>query len=114
MGNISVEKIRTVMRKMKKREAQCPDDIQVEAWIALGLGLKVCTGWFVANLFNRLLLGEKMPNEWRRSAHVPIYKGKEDVEECGNYRGNKLMSRNKLMSLGLGMRRVESEYSAAY
>ena len=33
-----------------------------------------------------------MPCEWRRSVLVPLYKGKEDVKECGHYRGTKLMS----------------------
>ena len=33
-----------------------------------------------------------MPDEWRRSVLVPLYKGKGDIKECGNYRGIKLMS----------------------
>ena len=33
-----------------------------------------------------------MPYEWRKSVLVPLYKGKGDVKECGNYRGIKLMS----------------------
>ena len=33
-----------------------------------------------------------MPDKWRRSVLVPLYKGKEDIKECGNYRGIKLMS----------------------
>ena len=43
------------------------------------------------NFFNRLLLGEKMPDEWR-SMLVPLYKGKGDIKECRNYWGIKLMS----------------------
>ena len=47
------------LRKMKKGQAQGPDDIPVEAWIALGnKGVK-----FLVNFFNRLLQGEKMPDE---------------------------------------------------
>ena len=42
--------------------------------------------------FNRLLGGEKMPDEWRRSVLVPLYKGKGDIKKCGNYREIKLMS----------------------
>ena len=73
---------------MKKGKAQGPDDIPVEAWIALGnKGVE-----FLVNFFNRLLRGEKMPDEWRRSVLVPLYKGKGDIKECGNYRGIKLMS----------------------
>ena len=47
---------------------------------------------FLVNFFNRLLRGEKMPDEWRRSVLVPLYKGKGDIKECGNYRGIKLIS----------------------
>ena len=47
---------------------------------------------FLVNFFNRLLRGEKMPDKWRRSVFVPLYKGKEDIKECENFRGIKLMS----------------------
>ena len=85
--DISVE-VRTGLRKMKNGKAQGPDDIPVEVWIALGNN----DVEFLVNFFNRLLQGEKMPDEWRRSVLVPLYKGKGDIKECGNYRGIKLMS----------------------
>ena len=82
------EDIRTGLTKMKKRKTQGPDDISVEAWIALGnKNVK-----FLVNYFNRLLQREKMPDEWRRSVLLPLYKGKGDIRECGNYRRIKLMS----------------------
>ena len=74
------EEVRTGLRKMKKRKAQGPDDLPVEAWNALdNKGVE-----FLVNFFNRLLQGEKMPDEWRRSMLVPLYKGKGDIKECGN------------------------------
>ena len=86
--DIFEEEVRTGFRKMKKRKAQGPGDIPVEAWIAVGnKGVK-----FLANFFNRLLRGEKIPDELRRSVLVHLYKGKGDIKECGNYRGIKLMS----------------------
>ena len=33
-----------------------------------------------------------MPDEWRRSILVPIYKNKGDIQSCTNYRGIRLMS----------------------
>ena len=47
---------------------------------------------FLTRLFNRLLMGERMPEERRKSVLIPIYKNKGDVQCCGNYRGIKLMS----------------------
>ena len=86
--DISGEEIRIGLRKMKKGKAQGLDDIPVEVWIALGnKGVE-----FLVNFFNRLLRGEKMSDEWRRSVLVPLYKGKRNIKECGNYRGIKLMS----------------------
>ena len=82
------EGVRTGLKKTKKGKAQGPDDIPVEAWIALG---NKGVG-FLVNFFNRLLRGEKIPDEWRRSVLVPLYKGKVYIKECGNYRGIELMS----------------------
>jgi hypothetical protein len=34
----------------------------------------------------------RMPDGWRRSTLVPIFKNKGDIQSCTNYRGIKLMS----------------------
>ena len=47
---------------------------------------------FLTRLFNRLLMNERIPEEWRKSVLIPIYKNKGDAQCCGNYRGIKLMS----------------------
>ena len=89
MEDISGEKVRTELRKMKKGKAQGPDNIPVEAWIALGNKAVE----FLVNFFDRLLRGEKMPDEWRKSVLVTLYKVKGDIiKECENYRRIKLMS----------------------
>ena len=41
---------------------------------------------------NVILETERMPEDWKESTLVPIYRGKGDIQDCGNYRGIKLMS----------------------
>ena len=85
---ISRDEVRTAMKKMKNGKAVGPDNIPVEAWKYLGEIAVV----FLTRLFNRILSGERMPEEWRRSILVPAFKNKGDVQSCGNYRGIKLIS----------------------
>ena len=85
---VSREKVRNAVRRMKKGKAVGPDELPVEVWKCMGeMGIK-----FLTTLFNRLLMGEQMPEEWRRSVLIPIYKNKRDAQCCGNYRGIKQMS----------------------
>ena len=46
---------------------------------------------WVAALCNKIMDEENIPEDWRYSHIVPIYKQKGDNMECGNYRGIKLM-----------------------
>ncbi|XP_026158996.1 serine hydrolase-like protein [Mastacembelus armatus] len=39
---------------------------------------------FLTGLLNKILESERMPEEWRRSVLVPIFKNKGDVQSCGN------------------------------
>ncbi|KAM1882858.1 hypothetical protein ACFX13_004290 [Malus domestica] len=73
---------------MKHRKAVGPDDIPIEVWKVLG---ETGIAW-LTDLFNRILKMKKMPNEWRKSTLVRVYKNKGDVQNCMNYRGIKLMS----------------------
>ena len=65
-----------------------PDCIPIEVWKGLG---DVAIVW-LTKLFNLIFRANKMPEEWRRSILVPIFKNKGDVQSCTNYRGIKLMS----------------------
>ncbi|KAM2624012.1 hypothetical protein TB1_031028 [Malus domestica] len=85
---IRKEEVGVALKKMKHRKAVGPDDIPIEVWKVLG---ETGITW-LTNLFNRILKTKKMPNEWRMSTLVPIYKNKGDVQNCMNYRGIKLMS----------------------
>ena len=85
---ISRDEVRTAMKRMKNGKAVGSDNIPVEAWKYLGEIAVV----FLTRLFNRILSGERMPEEWRRSILVPAFKIKGDIQSCGNYRGIKLIS----------------------
>ena len=76
------------LRKMKKGKATGPDNITVDVWKSLGEeGI-----YMLWDLMEKIHQEENMPEEWRDSVIVPIYKEKGDIQECGNYRGVKLMS----------------------
>ena len=42
-------------------------------------------------LWRCVLDGKGMPDEWKTSVIVPIFKRKGDVMSCGSYRGVKLL-----------------------
>ena len=84
---ISREEVKNAVRNMKKGKAVGPDELSIEVWKCIRkMGIK-----FLTRLFNRSLMGEYMPEEWR-SVLIPIYKNKGDAQCCGNYKGKKLMS----------------------
>ncbi|KAI5098774.1 hypothetical protein C0J45_10913 [Silurus meridionalis] len=88
VDRISKEEVRAAIKRMKSGKSVGPDDIPVEAWRCLGeMEVK-----FLTKLFNKILEGEKMPEEWRRSVLVPVFKNQGDVQTCSNYRGIKLIS----------------------
>ena len=76
------------LKRMKGGKAMGPDGIPIEVWRCLG---DVAIVW-LTKLFNHIFWLNKMPDEWRRSILVPIYKNKGDIQSCTNYRGIKLMS----------------------
>ena len=75
------------MQRMKSGKAVGPDDMPVEVWKCLGeSALK-----FLTKLYNRMMESERMPEEWRDSVLIPIFKNKGDAQSCINYRGIKLI-----------------------
>ncbi len=64
--------VRKALRRMKGGKAVGPDKIPVEAWRSLG---EMAVGWLTRQ-FNRILEGERMPGEWRKSVLVPVFKYK--------------------------------------
>ena len=73
---------------MKGGKAMGPDGIPIEVWRCLGERAIV----WLTKIFNLIFWSNKMPEEWRRSILVPIFKNKGDVQSCNNYHGIKLMS----------------------
>ena len=64
------------------------DEIPVEVWKILGEeGVDM-----LLDLLQKIFEQEKMPEEWRDSVIVPIFKEKGDIQDCGNYRGIKMIS----------------------
>ena len=72
---------------MKSGKATVPSEVSVEMIVANGkIGVKV-----MMKLCQRVLDGRGMPDEWKTSVVVLIFKGKGDVMSCGSYRGVKLL-----------------------
>ncbi|KAK3563728.1 hypothetical protein QTP86_034452 [Hemibagrus guttatus] len=88
VDKIRKDEVRKALKRMKSGKAVGPDDIPVEVWKCLGEAAVE----FLTSLFNKVLESERMPEEWRRSVLVPIFKNKGDVQSCSNYRRIKLMS----------------------
>jgi hypothetical protein len=65
-----------------------PDVIPIKVWRCLG---DLAIVW-LTKMFNNIYRSNKMPEDWRRSILVSIYKNKEDIQSCTNYRGIKLIS----------------------
>jgi hypothetical protein len=85
---IQEAEVREALKRMKGGKAMGPDGIPIEVWRGLG---DIAIVW-LTKLFNLIFRSNKMPEEWRRSTLVPIFKNKGDVQSCTNYRGIKLMS----------------------
>ncbi|KAK3571218.1 hypothetical protein QTP86_005428 [Hemibagrus guttatus] len=63
VDKIRKDEVRKALKRMKSGKAVGPDDIPVEVWKCLGEAAVE----FLANLFNRVLESERMPEEWRRN-----------------------------------------------
>ncbi|GJW02906.1 retrovirus-related pol polyprotein LINE-1 [Tanacetum coccineum] len=97
--------VKETLRKMGRNKVVGPDEIPIEAWRCLGgEGVR----WLTI-LFNKTLSRAKMPEEWRLSEVIPIYKNKGDAQTCSNYRGIKLLSHTMKLWERVIERRVRRE-----
>ena len=75
------------IQSMKSGKATGTSEVGVKMIAAIGkIGVKV-----MMELCQRVLDGRGMPDEWKTSVIVPIFKGKGDGMSCGSYRGVKLL-----------------------
>ena len=102
---ISNEEVRENMKRMKNGKAVGPDEIPVEVWKCLGeIVLE-----FLTKLYNRTMESKRMPEEWRDSVLIPIFKNKCDVQSCSNYGGIKLIGHTMKLWKRVVERRLRSE-----
>ena len=87
-SDINREEVKRGLRKVKDGRVTNPDNIPVEIWRRLGEE----SSEMLWDLMRKIYRQEKMPKEWRESSIIPIYQEKGDIQDCGNYRGIKLLS----------------------
>jgi hypothetical protein len=85
---IQESEVKEALKRMKGGKAMGPDGIPIEVWKCLE---NIAIVW-LTKLFNHIFRSNSMPDEWRRGTLVPIFKNKEEIQSCTNYRGIKLMS----------------------
>ena len=84
---VTDEEVMEAINKMRLGKAAGPSEVNMDVIIASGtFGVGV-----MKKLCQRVLDGEGMPEEWKTSVVVPIFKGKGVVMDCGAYRGTKLL-----------------------
>ncbi|VFQ60966.1 unnamed protein product [Cuscuta campestris] len=72
---ICQEEVVWALRGMRSGRALGPYEIPVEFWKHAGCGARV----WLTKLFNVILRTARMPDEWRESLLVPLFKGKEAI-----------------------------------
>ena len=84
---IQRSEVKRAIRKMKCGKASGPSEVTSELLKALGEDGEICMWSLLKEIWEK----EKIPDDWRKSTIVPLFKQKGDILECGNYRGIKLM-----------------------
>jgi len=84
---ISCCEVKSAIAKTKLAKAAGPSGVVAEMLKASG---EVGIQW-VTDLCNKIVQEGKLPNDWKKSWMVKVYKGKGDALECGSYRGIKLL-----------------------
>ena len=84
---IRIDEVATALKKMKKHKAPGLSGLVAEMIQTTG---DIGTEW-ILHLCNRIVKEGCIPEDWKSSVVLPIYKGKGDPMECGSFRGIKLL-----------------------
>ena len=87
MQEISKEEVREALKKAKSWKAAGPSQLSMEMMKEMG---DDAVEWLTEK-FNEAVGSGKMPEEWKDSLIIPLYKGKGDALACGSHRGIKLL-----------------------
>ncbi|XP_057523328.1 uncharacterized protein LOC130803164 [Amaranthus tricolor] len=86
--DITTREVGESLKKKEGSKAFGHNNILIEVWRGLGdEGIH-----WLTNLLNVILRSREMPEEWRVSTLIPLFKNKGDALVCGNYKGIKLLS----------------------
>ena len=73
---IRMDKVRAALKEMTRHKAP---------------GLSGLVAEMILDLCNGIVKEGSIPEDWKSSVVLPIYKGKGDPMECGSYRGIRLL-----------------------
>ena len=85
--SIRMAEVRAVLKKMKRHKAPGLSGLVAEMIQATGDNGKQ----WILDLCNGIVKEGSIPEDWKSSVVLPIYKGKGDPMQCGSYRGIKLL-----------------------
>lgn len=85
--NVTTNSVENALGRMKSAKAAGPSGVTAD----LLKFLAEDSVERLADVANDMLSGLKMPDSWRKSVLIPLYKGKGDARTCGNYRSIKLL-----------------------
>jgi len=81
--------VTAVLKKMKTKRHKAPGLLELVAEMIQATG-DIETKW-ILDLCNGIAKEGSIPEDWKSSVVLPIYKGKGDIMECGSYRGIELL-----------------------
>jgi len=84
---IRMAEVRAALKKMRRHKAPGLSGLVAEMIQATG---DIGTQW-ILDLCNGIVKEGSIPQDWKSSVVLPIYKGEGDPMECGSYRGIKLL-----------------------